>query len=803
MNTFVPVTIVRCVSVAVLLVLPMTLDGGETNLDQQVDFNRDVRPLLSDKCFFCHGLDAKQREGGLRLDDRDSAFGRGESGETTIVAGHSDASELMRRLLATDPDEQMPPSDSGKSLSPQQIDMLRRWIDQGAHWQKHWAYQEPVNPTLPTVRNPTWCKNWVDRFILAKLEAKGPAPSSPADRVTLIRRLYFDLIGLPPTPEQVTDFVSDSCSQAYERVVDQLLASPHFGERMAMYWLDLVRYADTVGYHGDQDQSISPYRDYVIDAFNDNMPLDQFTHEQLAGDLIATREADQIDASRATDLKIASGYNRILQTSHEGGVQKKEYLAIYAADRIRNLSGVWMGSSLGCCQCHEHKFDPFTARDFYTMAAFFADIDEDRTFSGPSTIPTKREPEMLVFSPSDQKELVDLQTKIAILRQQDPESQMLAGLEQQKSRIEQRARRTMITVAVEPRTIRILPRGNWLDETGEIVEPAIPEFFGKLETGSRRADRLDLARWLTDTKTGTGLLTARVFANRFWYQLFGTGIAKQLDDFGIQGSLPSHAQLLDALAIHLVKSNWNTKQMMKLLVMSQTYQQSSLTSAERYAADPENRLFARQSRYRLPAELIRDNALSISGLLVEDVGGTSARPYQPAGYYRHLNFPERTYTADTDDRQWRRGVYVHWQRQFLHPMLQAFDAPSREECTADRSRSNTPLAALVLLNDPTFLEAARVLAERMIQEGGDTIESQINFAFQRAVSRVADAEELSLLKNLLLQSKDLYRVDPSAAEALIQIGQQPAKENIEPIELAAWSIVARAILNMHETITRN
>jgi len=803
MNTFVPVTIIRYVSVSALFVLPLTLVGAEKDLGNPVDFNRDIRPILSDKCFACHGPDAKHREGGLRLDDHDSAFGSGDSGETTIVAGRSDASELMRRILAVDPDERMPPADFGKSLSPQQIDTLRRWIDQGAHCQQHWAYQKPVRPNPPTVRSPDWCKNWVDRFILAKLEAKGHSPSPPADRITLIRRLYFDLIGLPPTPEQVADFVSDTSEQAYEQVVDQLLGSPHFGERMAMYWLDLVRYADTVGYHGDQEHSISPYRDYVINAFNDNMPLDQFTREQLAGDLIATRQTEQIDASRATALKIASGYNRLLQTSHEGGVQKKEYLAMYAADRVRNLSSVWMGATLGCCQCHEHKFDPFTARDFYTMAAFFADIDEDKTFSGSNAIPTKREPEMLVLNPNDQKELAHLQSKIEKMQQQDPESETLTALKQQKSSVEQRGRRTMITVAVEPRRIRILPRGNWLDESGEIVEPAVPEFFGQIETGSRRADRLDLARWLTDTKDGTGLLTARVFANRFWYQLFGTGIAKQLDDFGGQGSPPSHGHLLDALAIHLVESAWDTKQMVKLLVMSQTYQQSSRTRVERHAADPDNRLFSRQSRYRLPAELIRDNALTISGLLVKDFGGKSARPYQPAGYYRHLNFPERSYTADIDDHQWRRGVYVHWQRQFLHPMLRAFDAPNREECTANRSQSNTPLAALVLLNDPTFIEAARVLAEHMIHEGGNTIESKINFAFQRAVSRVADVEELSLLTSLLLQSKELYQANPSAAEALVRIGQRPAKENIDAVELAAWSTVARAILNMHETITRN
>ena len=789
--------------VAGLLIAPLGMLADDKHPRPPIDFNQDVRPILSANCFFCHGPDRNHREGGLRLDDRNSAFGAGDSGETAIVPGKPQESEVMRRIHSADPEEQMPHPDAGKTLSPEQIDLLGRWIEEGAVWQEHWAYQQPIRTAVPTVRDPDWCRNWIDHFVLSALESQGRQPSSDAERITLMRRLYFDLTGLPPTPEEVADFLAEKQPQAYEQLVERLLASPHYGERMAMYWLDLVRYADTVGYHGDQDHNISPYRDYVINAFNENMPLDQFTHEQLAGDLIAAGNSAQLTEERAIELKIASGYNRLLQTSHEGGVQKKEYLAIYAADRIRNLSGVWMGATMGCCQCHDHKFDPYTTRDFYAMAAFFADVEDEKTFGGSNTLPTKREPEMMVFSPGDYEQRADLAAQIEQLRAQGEPGEPLEKLERQLAALEKRARRTMITVAVEPRITRVLPRGNWLDETGEVLQPAIPEFLGTLATNGKRADRWDLARWLTDTKTGTGLLTARVFANRCWYLLFGRGLAGPLDDFGGQGTPPSHPALLDALAIRLVESGWDMKQMMKLLVLSRAYQQSSLPRGSLPSEDPENRLFARQSRYRLPAELIRDNALFISGLLEKDLGGDSSRPYQPAGYYRHLNFPQRTYTADADQRQWRRGLYVHWQRQFLHPMLRAFDAPSREECTAERPRSNTPLAALVLLNDPTFLEAARALAERMIREGGPTPRSRIAFAFQLAVSRAPDAEEEELLNNLLRESRELYRQDPQAAEDFIQIGHRTAAEELEPVELAAWTTVARAVLNLHETITRN
>src|SRR5262245_42094523 len=460
---------------------------------------------------------------------------------------------------------------------------------------------------------------------------------------------------------------------------------------MATYWLDLVRYADTVGYHGDQDHHATPYRDYVIDAFNLNLPFDQFTREQLAGDLLP---------NPTTDQKIATCYNRLLQTSHEGGVQPKEYLAIYAADRVRNLSAVWMGATVGCAQCHDHKFDPYTSRDFYSLAAFFADVDEERHLrgGGSDTVPTKRPPEIPVHTKRERQRLADFDARIADLEKRpadDEQKKQLAALTKQRDSLRKATRLVMVTQAVTPRTVRILPRGNWLDESGPVVDPAVPAFLGKLPA-DRRATRLDLANWLTDAKAGAGGLTARVFVNRLWYLCFGVGLSKSLEDFGGQGEPPVYPELLDNLAVEFVESGWDVKHMVKLIVTSRSYRQASLESPALRDRDPENRLYARQGRWRLPAEMVRDNALAASGLLVVDVGGGVAKPYQPAGYYRHLNFPKREYVSDTDVRQWRRGVYVHWQRQYLHPMLRAFDAPVREECTAQRPRSNTPLAALVL-----------------------------------------------------------------------------------------------------------
>ncbi len=776
---------------------------------EPVDFNRDVRPILSDKCFFCHGPDEKHREADLRLDLAPAA-----GTKSVVKPGQPNDSELIRRILSTDPDEHMPPAKSGKTLTAAEIAALRRWVEQGATWATHWAFVPPVRHEPPAAKDKDWPANWIDRFLMARWDRANVRPSPDADRVTQVRRLSFDLRGLPPSVDEVEAFAQNADPGEWNKRIDRALASEAFGERMAVWWLDLVRYADTVGYHGDQEHHISPYRDWVIDAFNSNLPFDRFTQQQLAGDLLAnsretngTNKSHMTYQSHPTDLLIASGYNRLLQTSHEGGVQAKEYLAMYAADRVRNLSAVWLGGTLGCAQCHNHKFDPYTARDFYSMVALFADLDEAAHLKkGSDQSPTVRAPELRVLTKRE-RALAEKMTA------------------EERAAFEKSARLTMISSAIEPREIRILPRGNWLDDGGEVVRPAVPEFLGRLNTGNRRATRLDLARWLTDPKEGVGLLTARVMVNRFWALLFGEGLCRSLEDFGAQGQPPDHPELLDRLAHEFVESDWNVKHVLKLIAMSRAYRQSSnlphglaggvsppvasTTSGDSLATGgltppaSQINLFARQSRFRLPAEFIRDNALAISGLLVNEVGGPSVRPYQPAGYYKHLNFPKRDYAADKDSRQWRRGVYVHWQRQYLHPMLKALDAPRREECTVQRPRSNTPLAALVLLNDPTFVEAAKAFAARLLKEGGGSDESRIAFAFRLATSRAPDDSEQSVLMSLLADARSDDSQDESTAQKLLATGLTPPASDVPARELAAWTIVARALLNLHETTTRN
>lgn len=788
----------------------------------EIDFNRDIRPILSDKCFACHGPDAEHREAELRLDVREAAT-EDRGGYAAVVAGNADASEAIKRITAEEDYMRMPPEDSGKSLDADEIELLKKWIDGGANYDPPWAYVPPQQHGVPFVQDDSWPLSDIDRFILARIESEGLSPNAEADKITLIRRLSFDLTGLPPTPEEVDAFVGDASPHAYERLVDRLLASEHFGERMAIYWLDLVRFADTVGYHGDQDHNISPYRDWVIDAFNDNMPFDQFTREQLAGDLLPDTTTDQL---------IATGYNRLLQTSHEGGVQPKEYLAIYGADRVRNISAVWMGATLGCAQCHDHKYDPYTARDFYSMKAFFADIDDAHHLThGADRIPTMRRPETKMLTRRERQHVAQLTEEIDRLMEQlhllvDGDQSLavqvsgeIRSLEAERQRVRESARMMMFTKTMQPRETRILPRGNWLDDSGEIVEPTVPAFLGDIPHAGDRATRLDLANWLTASgDAGVGGLTARVFANRYWYLFFGVGLAKDLQDFGGQGEPPEHPELLDHLALRYLESGWDTKSLVKDIVMSRAYRQTSNATKEQLAYDPENRLYARQSRYRLPAEMVRDSALAVSGLLVDEIGGGSVKPYQPAGYYRHLNFPPRKYQADRDMNQWRRGVYVHWQRQFLHPTFKALDAPSREECTAERPRSNTPLAALALLNDPTFLETASFLAASVLHNGcqktpsedgiddeaDDSLFNQrLDFMYRQVLSREPDEAERELLHELYLNCVGEYRDDLDAARKLTHVGIASRPDDLHPAQWAAWTTLGRAVMNCSEAITRN
>lgn len=779
---------------AVGIVLSAVTAPGD---DQPIDFGRDIRPILSDKCFFCHGPDPAHREADLRLDWKEGILAD-RGGYAAVVPGKPDESELIARITADDESLKMPPVESGKSLTAEEVELLRRWIEQGAEWEGHWAYEPLVRPAVPAAKDASWPRQPIDRFILARLDQEELTPSHDTDRVTLIRRLSFDLTGLPPTAGETERFLDDLSPDAYERLVERLLASPHFGERMAVYWLDLVRYADTVGYHGDQGHHIQPYRDYVIKSFNENLPFDQFTREQLAGDLLSNPTMWQM---------IASGYNRVLQTTHEGGAQEKEYLAKYSADRVRNASSVWLGSTLACAECHDHKFDPFTQKDFYTFAAFFADVSETGIFPGsPNTSPTKRPPERPVWNLAQYGRIQAIESRIASLydaqsigKPQKEIDEERARLIEERAEIEKNFPLCMVTVAQQPRPIRVLPRGDWMDESQPPVDPAVPNFLPGLDTDGR-ATRLDLANWICSDENP---LTARVFANRTWKLFFGRGLSGNLDDVGAQGEPPSHPELLDWLAVEFRESGWDVKHLVRTIVTSRTYRQSSLVDPALLKHDPQNRLLARQSRFRLPAESVRDNALAISGLLVPHLGGESARPYQPEGYYGHLNFPVREYDPDEDWKQYRRGVYMHWQRQFLHPMLRAFDAPSREICTAERPISNTPLAALVLLNDPTFLEAARVLAARAIHEGGADDEARLRWLWRHVLSRDATSEEIALLRELLEQDRAEYIADREAAADLLSIGLTPPPNDIDQVELAAWTSVARAVLNLNETMTRN
>lgn len=762
---------------------------AEARLPPTVEFNRDIRPILSDNCYACHGPDKNARKAALRLDTEEGALGKGD-GTPVIIAGKPEQSELFRRITAHEEKERMPPARFGKKLTSRQIDLVRRWIEQGAKWQKHWSLLAIQRPTAPPVDKKWGARNPIDQFILARLEQEGMTPTDEADRRTLARRLAFDLTGLPPTSEQVETFLADQGPEACEKLVEQLLASKHFGERMALYWLDLVRYADTAGYHSDNHRDIALYRDYVINAFNSNKPFDRFTIEQLAGDLLP---------DSTLETRVASGYNRLLMTTEEGGAQAREYQAKYSADRVRNASVVWLGLTMGCAECHDHKFDPVTTKEFYRFAAFFADVkekavgrqDQERF---PSDAQAANLKELTDQIATVQKDLTAPKTDQAELKKK------LADLQRRKQDLERTLPATLITTAVAPRMMRVLPRGNWLDESGEIVQPGVPASLPPLAVKDRRATRLDLAGWLVAQDNP---LVARVFVNRLWKLLFGQGLVRTLDDFGAQGARPTHPELLDFLAAEFRARGWDVKQLLRLMVLSRTYRQASATEEGLRQRDPYNLLLARQARFRLDAEMVRDNALAISGLLVRKVGGPSVKPYQPAGYWAMLNFPRREWDNDAGEGLYRRGLYTYWCRTFTHPSLAAFDAPSREECTVERPRSNTPLQALVLLNDPIYVEAARAFAERVLREGGPDVQSRLHFAFRQGLQRKALPAEIKVLEPLVEKHLKQYRDDKGAADALLHVGAKAVPKDLDTAELAAWTSIARVLLNLHETITRN
>jgi hypothetical protein len=698
-------------------------------------------------------------------------------------------------------------------LSEEECRRIEAWIAQGAAYEPHWSFLPPRRSTITNSAGGD-STDPIDAFIAKGQQAVGVTFRGPADARTLARRLSFDVTGLPPSPDEVDAIDKETRPDRWDRWVDRLLASPAYGERMASYWFDLVRFADTVGYHGDQEHAIWPYRDYVVDAFNANLPFDQFTREQIAGDLLPERSVDQ---------QIASAYNRVLQTSHEGGVQPKEYLLKYAADRVRNVSAVWLGLTMGCAECHDHKFDDLTQRDFYQLSAFFSDIEEKGDFKGAGDItPTRRDPEIEVLSRVDRERLADLQSRQKVIDAQLARLAMdfatsdwsdLPGqhpewlrygrereqLERERQTLSKRKARVMVTKSTRPRPVRVLARGDWMDETGPVVGPAVPTAF-RDEQQPVGTSRRDLADWLTSRSNP---LTARVLVNRLWYLFHGRGLAKNLEDVGSQGDWPTHPELLDTLALDLMESSWDVKGMVRRMVSTATYRQSSRIDEATERLDPNNDHWSRQLRLRWPAEMIRDAALVHSGLLVRTVGGRSVRPYQPAGYYSHLNFPPREYVEDKGSHLFRRSLYTHWQRQYLHPMLKAFDAPSREECTAQRQSSNTPAAALVLLNDPEFVEAARLFALRALQESAGDDQDRLDWMTREVFGRSFDEQERAPLMNLLQGQRKAFAQDPKSARALVSIGQAPsAVGGVSDVEWAAWTSVARVLFNLDEMVTR-
>ena len=989
--------------------------------EDKVDFQRDVRPILSDKCFFCHGTDPETREADLRLDLPESAY-EDLGGYAAVVPGKVKESELHLRITSTKKKEMMPPPESHKSLSSKEIGILTKWIAQGAEYEEHWAYQAVAKATAPAGRE-------IDHFVKQRWDVVGVKGSDGADKETLIKRLSWDVRGVPPTAAETEAFLKDQSAEAWETLVDRFLADPKYGERMAVWWLDLVRYADTIGYHSDNGMKISPYRDYVIKAFHENKPFDQFTIEQLAGDLLPNATLQQ---------KVASGYNRLLQTTEEGGAQDKEYHAIYAADRVRNVSEVWLGSTLGCAQCHDHKYDPFTAKDFYSMAAFFDDIKENGV--------GKRQPNLTVPTPEDEARIAELKKainsgRVANLLESDPafqakiqesqkewlakgklprstwravalsdfktpagttltvqpdgsvleggevpskasysfqvastgqvsaikvdaitdknfpekggfsrgngnfvltevevkrggkklkivkaqadveqegfpaahsidgkqdtgwavganapagrsgtrriafilekpvelepgenlevtlhyQSQYFghtmarfgisatdsrhAGLEDplgpspeivaafeaakqspaqqdllsqyyraiapeildQKAKVQgmkdelkkrEGGMRTMLISEAlpTPRMTRVLHRGNWMDESGEVVQPAVPEFLQK-DTWKveGRATRLDLAQWILNEKNP---LTGRSTMNRLWRIYFGRGLSGNVTDLGGQGEMPSHPELLDWLAVDFREGGWDFKRMVKKMVTSEAYRQKSEVSSFLREKDPANQLIARQGRWRVEAEFVRDAALQIAGILNDDkIGGESVKPYQPAGFWQHLNFPQKVWKQSDGEDLYRRSVYTYWCRTFPHPSMVAFDAPSREECAAERARSNIPQQALAMLNDPIFVEASRVFGVRIGMQEGDA-RAKIAWGILEAFSREGTQEEIDLLEKVYLAQKDKFTKDTESAKAFLTTGMWPAPTALKLEDAAAWGQVGRVILNAYETTSR-
>ena len=751
-------------------------DGLPASDLPRVDFGKQIRPLLADTCFTCHGPDSQNRETDLRLDTREGAF-IDLDGRPAIVPGDAQNSELARRLRHDDEDQRMPPPDQVRQLTPEQIALVERWIDEGASWNEHWAFIPPRRPELPAVRKKTWPRNEIDRFILRKLERENLTPSPEASKEALIRRVTLDLTGLPPTIAEIDAFIADESRDAFERVVDRLLQSPRYGEHMAVPWLDAARYADTDGYQNDRLRYMWPWRDWVIMALNDNMPFDQFTIEQLAGDMLPDATLLQ---------QIATGFNRNHRINSEGGSIPEEWIVEYVVDRVDTTATVWLGLTMGCARCHDHKYDPFSQREYYQLFAYYNNVPEWGL--GPNN---GNSPPFITLP----KEFPNVQGMAAI----EPAPYKLKKTQTSVVRPEPGGADTMMVMQEmdQPRPTYLLKRGLYNQpDKSQVLTPALPGALHSVQDDFP-ANRLGLARWLTHPDHP---LTARVTVNRIWQHHFGTGLVKTSENFGTQGEYPSHPQLLDWLATEFVRLGWDMKALHRLIVTSATYRQSAVVRDEVQHRDPENRLLAHAPRLRLPAQVVRDQALFVSGLLVEKVGGPPVKPYMPPKIWSALS--GKKYARGKGDDLYRRSIYTYWLRTIPPPLMLAFDSADREACTVRKDRTNTPLQALTLMNNIAFVESARLLAERMITEGGEQPAQRLEHGFRMVTSRRPGADEAKLLRDAFETFQSNYQQDNASARALLAIGERKRDETLDAGEVAAYAMVANMILNLDETITK-
>lgn len=745
--------------------------ADKDSLPEVVSYNFHIRPILSDKCFACHGPDANKRKAGFRLDIEDSAFLplKETKGALAIVRGKPGQSELFKRISSKDPSYLMPSPESHLSvLNEHEISLIKKWIEQGAKYEKHWAFTAPKKAALPKVENKKWCKNEIDFFVLNKLENQHLQPNEEADKERLLKRVSFDLTGLPPSVEMMDKFLADHNANAYEKIVDELLKSPRYGEKMAVHWLDIARYADSYGYQDDNIRTQWPWRDWLINAFNRNLSYDQFLTWQIAGDMLPDATKEQI---------LATAFFRNHKYTEEGGVVPEEYRIEYILDKTKTYGKGIMGVTIECAQCHDHKYDPFSQKDYYSLFAFFNNTKESGFEGDVSKSKPAKNP---LLNISD----TDIHNILSYVNKKD-------------------TGKLTVSVMGERDTLRktfVLGRGAYDNPTVEVMPKAIPAIM-PFDTTKLPRNRLGLAIWTTNKSNP---LTARVFVNQIWQELFGRGIVKTAGDFGMQGELPTHPELLDWLAVDFMEHGWNIKRLIKQVLMSSSYRQSSKVTPQKLRDDPENILLSRGPRYRMPAEFVRDIVLSSSGLLNNTIGGPSVKPYQPKGLWEGATSGRGVlakYEQDHGEDLYRRGMYTFIKLTVPPASMMIFDASNRDQCEVKRSKTNTPLQALIMMNDPTVLEASRVLSQNLVAKSSN-LKENIQQAFRLIVCRKPSEKEAKILESYYNEELQLYQQKKLDAKATITAGEYPAKQNAEVVKIAALMKTIEAIYNMEEAITK-